>query len=1000
MAHVLRRKTLIKRQIALFSAVALSPLAWASHATAQTAPTVESATTETAQDQTVPDDLTGQTLGTGNQPPADVSEEAIVVTGSRLTRPDLTSPSPLTVIGESEFKLTGNVTIEKTLNEFPQLASGNTSTVNNGGGAGVLTANLRGLGATRTLVLVNGRRFIPADSAGNVDLSSIPDALIQRVDVITGGASAVYGSDAIAGAINFILKQDFSGLEAAAQAGITERGDAASKRLDLTFGMNSPDDRGNVAISGTWAKQEPFTQGDRDFGKLPLAEVGGALVYSGSGNIPGTRIPLSAAQRARLVGVNLTPSGACTSITGIRFGANGAVLPYCQPQDTYNYAPFNLLQRPVERLSISGVAHYDLSDSLTAYGEAFFVNSRNDSILAPDSFTPVTPGAGSSNLLVPNYRTSVALPENVRQFFINNAALFDPDGDGTAVVNSGGRRADELGTRNSLYERQSYAVTTGLRGKIAGDWRWDIFYQYLRNRTSTRNEGFISGTRLTLGLDAVRDPAGNAVCRVQILGCVPVNIFGTNSITPAAGAFLTPVRESNDRFVRNVAGASLSGELFELPAGPLSVAVGAEYRNDSYEFNPSPLDLAKEYGAASSTALAGEFDVKEAFGEVRIPILKDLPFFYELSLEGAARYSNYSTVGSVFAWKAGGEWAPIEWVRFRGAYNEAVRAPNIAELFAARQQGFTGGTDPCDRGQARSQAVRDLCVRQGVPSADIETFTQATLGLTQESGGNPNLQEEKSQTFTIGAVVRPSFIPRLNITVDYFNVKVRDAITTINTNQTLNDCFSNLDINSQTCQAIFRGPSGQIDYVRVSNSNIGLLKVRGVDGQVDYRLPLPGIFEFGGERANLTLQAIGSWLLERSIKTLSNVAPQDCAGYYGAGCSSGSGGFTIPDFKLNLSSTYNSGAVTVRGQARMIGNLNVFPTITNTIVKEIDPVWYFDLTTSIQAGEHLTLFGGVENMLDKQPPIFGTTFVGDANTDVSLYDTLGRRFFAGARVKF
>jgi len=949
-------------------------------------PPAASAAGETLQEETVPDNVTG-----GGD---------IVVTGSRLVRPDLTSPSPLTVVGEAEIKLSGNVTLEKTLNEFPQLASGNTSTVNNGGGAGVLTANLRGLGATRTLVLVNGRRFIPADSAGNVDLASIPDALIQRVDIITGGASAVYGSDAIAGAVNFILKQNFTGLEASAQAGISDRGDAASRRVDLTFGMSSPDDQGNVAVSATWAEQDPITQADRPFGVLPLAEINGALVYSGSGNIPGTRVPLSVAQRARLRGVNLTPSGACTAITGIRFGAGGVVLPYCQPEDTYNYAPFNLLQRPVERVSVSAIAHYDLSDAITAYGEAYFVNSRNNSILAPDSFTPITPGAASSTLLVPNFRTSASLSPTVRQFFINNTALFDPDGDGTAAVVGGGRRADELGTRNSFFERQSYALTAGLRGNLGGDWRWDVFYQYLRNRTDTRGEGVISQTRLSLGLDSVVNSSGAIVCRVQVLGCVPVSIFGLNTITPAAGVYLTPVRDSNDRFVRNVAGASVSGVLFNLPAGPVSVAAGAEYRKDNYRFNPSALDIAREYGASSQNPLAGAFDVKEVFGEIRVPILSDLPFVHMLAVEGAARFSDYSTVGSVFAWKAGAEFAPIRWVRFRGAYNQAVRAPNISELFAAVARGFTGGTDPCDVGQVRSAAVKQLCIAQGVPASDIETFRQSQLGLTQESGGNPNLTEEKSKTYTVGAVVTPPFIPRLNITVDYFNVTVSDAITTINANQTLNDCFSNLTASSPTCQSIFRLPSGQIDYVRISNSNIGALKVEGVDAQLDYRVPLPGMLGVADEPATLTLQAIASWLLERSTQTLTNVAPQDCAGFYGAGCSSGTGGFITPDFKLNLSGTYNSGGVTLRAQGRMIGGLEVFPTITNTIVKEIDPVWYVDLSFSLQANEQFTVFGGIENLLDKDPPIFGTTFVGDANTDVSLYDTLGRRFFAGARVKF
>lgn len=952
--------------------------------------------------------LAGALLGLSAQAnaQADQAPGDIIVTGSRLVRTDLTAPSPTTIVGSEDIKLSGNVTLEKTLNEMPQLASGNTSTVNNGGGSGVLTANLRGLGNTRTLVLVNGRRFIPADSAGNVDLASIPDALIKRVEIITGGASAVYGSDAIAGAVNFILDDKFEGVEATAQYGLTDRGDAQSKKIDLTFGTSTPDGRGNVTLSGSWTRQSSITQADRAFSRTPLGEVNGNLVYSGSGSIPGTRVPLSTAQRNALVGVNLAPGGGCTSVTGIRFGQNGAVLPYCQPEDTYNYAPFNLLQRPLDRINVAANAHYEVADKITAYAEAYFVNAKNDMILAPDSFTPLTPGAASSTLLIPNYANNPVLPASLRQFFVNNAGIFDPNGDGVAEIVGGGRRADELGTRNYKYERQSYQVTAGLRGDVSllgQNWKWDAFYQYMRNRTDTRNEGLISQTRLSMGLDAVINSAGNVVCRNQALGCVPVSILGLNSISPQAGAFLTPVRDSHDIFTRQVAGASIAGTLFDLPAGPVSVALGAEYRKDNYTFSPSPLDLANEYGAVSQKALAGAFDVKELFGELRVPLLGDMPFIDTLAIEGAARYSDYSSVGKVFTLKLGGEYAPIDWFRFRGAYNKAIRAPNISELFTAVSRGFSSGSDPCalptSGTDSRSDALKQFCVATGVPAGEIASFTQATLGLNQDSGGNRNLREEKSTTYTIGAVISPPFLPGLNITVDYFNVKVTDAITTVNAQQTLNDCYTVRNATSATCQSIVRIPNGQIDYVSVSSNNIGSLKVDGIDAQIDYKIGLPAALELGSNGASLSLQAVASWLFERSTQVLATSTPQDCAGYYGAGCSVGTGGFITPDFKLNLAANYASGPVALRFSGRMIGGLDLYPTATN-IVKSVDSVWYFDTSFSIDATENFSFFGGVNNMFDKQPPILGTLLVGDANTDVSLYDTLGRRFFMGARMKF
>jgi len=349
--------------------------------------------------------------------PAPPPEEGvIVVTGSRLIRSDLSAPSPLTVVGEEAITLSGNVTIENTLNEFPQLASGNTSSVNNGGGSGVLTANLRGLGSTRTLVLVNGRRFIPANADGSVDLATIPDALVERVEIITGGASAVYGSDAIAGAVNFILKDDFEGFEASYQYGQTFRDDGKTHKVDATLGANLGGGLGNVTLSASYTTRDEIFQVDRGFAQVPLDTVNGELVPGGSGSIPGTRVPLSESQRDSLVGVNLDPSGACTAITGIRFGDGGRVLPYCQPQDAYNYAANNFLLRPLERTQISGTAHYELAPGVEAYAEAYFINSRNEFRQAPDSFTPLTPGAPSSTLLVPNYATSASLSPTVRQF--------------------------------------------------------------------------------------------------------------------------------------------------------------------------------------------------------------------------------------------------------------------------------------------------------------------------------------------------------------------------------------------------------------------------------------------------------------------------------------------------------------------------------------------------------------------------------------------------------
>ncbi|MFT3977987.1 MAG: TonB-dependent receptor [Sphingomonas bacterium] len=930
-------------------------------------------------------------------------QQDIVVTGSRLIRNDLTAPSPVAVLSDENVKLAGNVSLDKTLNQMPQLGQGNTSSVNNGGGSGIYAANLRGLGSTRTLTLVNGRRFVSANSAGDVDMSSIPDALIKRVDVISGGASAVYGSDAIAGAVNFILKDSFQGVEASANFGVNERGDGQQRKFDLTIGANAPDNRGNVAMSFSYTKMDSFTQADRDWARTPLADNTShtGFVYSGSGNIPYTRIPLSAAQLASLNGVLPATTPGC-SVTSVRFLASGQPIQYCSPEDSYNYASYNYLQRPLERFNATALAHYDLTEHVTAFMEAYYVNVQNNSVLAPDSLVPLTPDPANplTTTLKVRYVNNPALPSVVSQFFANNKAVFDRTNSGIASVTGAGLRTEDFGTRRSFYERNSFDITGGLRGDVnlgSRNFRWEIFGQYMRNREDTRNLGFTNSARLSQALDATYDNNGNVVCVSGTAGCVPVNIFG--ALNPASAAFITPERDSRSLFTRSVAGASIAGSPFDLPAGPVSIAIGAEYRRDHFESNPSPYDLNKEYGSASSTPLNGGYDVKEVFGELGVPILADKPFFHRLQLEAAIRYSNYSSIGGVVAYKAGGEYAPVSWLRFRGAYNRAVRAPNVGELFVQPGTGYTGGTDPCDITAKPSAAVQQLCVAQGIPAGDISTFRQSALGLTSLTTNSGNLKAEKSDTYTIGAVVSPPFVRNLNFTVDYFNVTVNDAIIRPNVSQVINDCVASLNAASQSCQAIIRDSSGQIAYIQTNYQNIGFLKVSGIDAQADYRVGLPGMFDIGGESAQLSLAAMASWLFNKTQKALSQSVPQDCAGYYGAGCSSGTGGFILPSFKLNLSATYSSGPFSWRVASRTVGSLNAYPGV-KAYVTHVPAVWYFDTALTFDVDKRLRFMVGVNNIGDKAPPILGTTFVGDANVDVSLYDVQGRRYFVGATLKF
>jgi iron complex outermembrane recepter protein len=933
------------------------------------------------------------------QEPEQQTLAEVVVTGSRLVRSDLSAPSPVTVINEDAVQLSGDTTVEAVINELPQLSAGNNSSVNSAGGSGVLTANLRGLGAVRTLTLVNGRRFIPANSQGSVDLATIPTALVERVEIITGGASAVYGSDAIAGAVNFLLRDNFEGLQISTQYGETSESDGRQVQYDALFGSNFAEGRGNVTVYASHATRDPVFMQDRDFSRVPL---NAALGPSGSGNIPGGRVSLSAAQIASLnVGggpgvIPVGPEGCTTPVSSIRFGANGQVMRHCDPETLYNYAAGNYLLRPLERTQFSGLAHYDINDAAEAYAEVHYALAENEFQQAADSLAIVT---GSNPYFeVLNYATNPVLSPAVRAMFVNNPQIFDPDGDGNARISGGiSRRVDELGLRNFAFERNTIGTTLGLRGDFAmGEytWRWDVFGQYQRSRTDEAVHNTMSPARLSLGLNSTTNSAGQIVCVTAVFGCVPVNPFGIGSISPEAAAFISPARSSSDKFERSVAGASLAGEFLKLPAGPISAAVGYEYRSDDYEFLPGATDLAKEYGSASRGITAGGYDVSEVFGEVRVPLLSDLPLVNVLALEGAIRFSDYSNIGSVETWRAGLEWGPVEWLRFRGAYNVAIRAPNISELFAPIQEGFSPGNDPCAAVRNPSQAQKDFCVQQGVPAAEINNFVQAALGFSQVSGGNPNLKEETSDTMTVGAVLR---FERLNVAVDYYEIEVEDAVATINAQTTLDVCYQLLDANSEPCRAITRLPgNGQVFQVRASNSNIGSLSVKGVDLSADYTLPLPDAVAFSGG-ADLTLQLQTGWLFER-VSQLVGAAPIDCAGFFGSCTAQGAGG--SPAFKGIFAASYNSGPVMLRTQIRYIGGLDPLANIAASTPVVADAVTYVDFATTVQVGEKLELYGGIDNAFDEGPPLLTSSWGGDANTDVTMYDVIGRRYFVGLRARF
>jgi len=943
-----------------------------------------------------------------------VAIEEVIVTGSRLLRSNNISPSPVVTLGEEDISVssTGNVTLISTLNEWPQLVPDNTPSLNSPGGSGVWAANLRGLGAERSLVLVDGRRYIPGSATGLVDLATIPQALIKSVEIITGGASAVYGSDAIAGAINFKLRDDLEGVEAEYSYLEAGEGDGQTQNATVSFGSRFADDRGYVLLSATHTEQDPVFFADRAFSAIPLIDGDGVnLVPSGSGNIPGVGLRLSGPQLSQLVGVDLTntgtpfgvgPTGSCTGIAGVRFGDGGEVLPFCRPENNYNFAATNFLLRPLERTQISGIANLEIGEKTRAFGQFFYTHKDNSYQQAPESLTLQSSGAPPGVLLVPDAANNPLFPQNVRDFFANNGAIFDPDGDGTATITNAGRRFSELGSRFYSFVTDSYNITLGLDGEInllSSDWQWSVFGQTQRAEENALSSNLVSSLKLSLGLDVVTNSDGSIVCRNALIGCVPVSPFGIDSLTPEMATFLSTPAAVKQVFERNIVGGGLAGTLFNLPAGEVPFAFGFEARKDKFKVLPDEVNLTNQVRGAITEQFSGTIDVFELYAETRIPILNDIKMIDELAVELAGRYSDYSTIGGVYTWKAGVDWRMTDDIRLRGSFNSAIRAPSLNELFSPRINTTTGLTDPCDSRLNPAQSVKDFCVLLGVPADVIDSFVPTNPAYTQVVGGNPDLFEETSETWSYGVVVTPAAVPGLEISVDYYDITVDDAISVASSQVVANTCFALGDPNSSFCQSLPRFSTGPIREVQSTNQNFASLNVSGIDVQAFYGLDLPTGFALPGQSdASLDFRLVANWVLENSEQPLPNQPKIQCEGLFAGPCSS-QDKQPIADHTGSFTTSYSSGPGSLRAQVRWINGFSLFPG-TRRAVDKIDRIFYADLSGHYQIGDSVQVFAGVNNVFDEQPPIVGFFAGGDPNVSPSTFDVIGRRFFAGLKLIF
>jgi outer membrane receptor protein involved in Fe transport len=945
-----------------------------------------------------------------------VEEEAIVVTGSRIASAGLTAPNPISQVSAEEFTLTSSATAENLLNTLPQVVPGESGFTNNES-SGVATVNLRGLGEQRNLVLVNGRRYIFFDARQVTDLNTIPTALIDRVELVTGGSSAVYGSDAVSGVVNFILKKNFHGLEATAQYDITGLGDAAKANFDLILGGNFADDRGNATVYFNYFDRKPTFADARDRSQCFLEDtvVAGvpSLQCGGSAGIPTGRfagLPLGTQLAARPeVGSALAALGLSgIDANGFKFDATGTqVSPFRVPGDRYNFNPDNYLQLPQKRRIIGGMANYKVAEGVEAYVEGIYTNNIVETQFA------ATPVGGSYRFQVNSPFLTPGL-QNLFRALDQTETTPATRNDGFTTL-SIGRRIEEGGVRSSKFERNAWRVVGGLRGDIGSasesflkDLKYDAYYSYAHTGNVTNNEGVILQAAFTQGVTTVfRNPTtgatspfpfagvaggGTLVCENQSNGCVPLNIFGPK-ISPEGISFITGRTTSSQSATMQVASGVITGTLFDLPAGPVGFAAGVEWRDVSAFFVP-PSGGVGDVGVISG----GSYNVKELFGEVRVPL------FPGLELNGAVRYSDYSldNVKGVFTYGGGATWQVFDALMVRGQYQRAVRAPSVDELYRASSGISEAATDPCALPTAASNAtIRALCLASGVPAGAVgNSGIQPSFQLRGIVGGNPDLQEETTDTYTLGAVLRPA--RRLALTLDYYNISIKDAIFRAPLNSVLDLCYNVFqDPNDFYCKSIVRLPDGTIGApggINAPFDNIGAIKTDGIDASASYQFDVSSLF---GADSRLSVAGSVNWLhkFERNpVAAISSLVTK-CEGAFGLTCSE-----PLPTWKGTARTTLEIGAFTGSVRYRYIGKVTDdrvtrgLSTAAALAVPVIHPEHYFDLSLSWDI-KPLTFFAGVVNMFNNKQQLIGSS-QEQLNTFPSTYDPLGRRFYAGATLKF
>lgn len=954
----------------------------------------------------------------------DADADPILVTGSRIRTKTIDAPAPVSVVPASEILgKTGRTSLGDELNELPQFRSTLSQASSTGNQppsqVGLNQLDLRGLGTSRTLVLQNGRRHVAGSQVvSQPDVNAIPIELLDHVEILTGGASAVYGADAIAGVVNFVLKDDFEGLAVRAQGGISSRGDAGTYMGSITAGTNFGGGRGNIAASAAYARRNQLRYDAREFSRNQASFVPNILdtdrtrpAGSAPDGIPDqiliTKLRLLANSNGGTIVRSTTtnppaiyrfaPDG---SLNLANFG-NGHFLPLAPVSDGgdgLNSIGTSTLMPDNERYSVNLLGHYDLTDSIRLFVEGKGVWQ-----------TASTWGQGTSSALT----ISTANPFLSDQAKSVLATLYP--GGGTFALN---RVHDDIGVQGERTKRTTLRGVVGLKGDLFDRWSFELSYNYGRTEVTSDFYNSIYPARMTLAADAVRDTAGvlgtrdAIVCRARLQAgnvptgnaaidtCVAANVFGNGAISEAARNYLRVNTRATGLLQQHVVSGFVTGDtdgFFRLPGGPVKLVAGFEYRDESTRYSPDARDLSGQTSFVGFQPIKGSLDVVEGYGEVKLPLLADVAGARLLELSGAVRVAKYSLAGvnTEVSWGGGAVYEPIEGLRFRGSYQRAARAPNLAELFQPTVGTRFSVFDPCSVGnvnQGTSTRAAN-CLALGIPAG----FVAGTIGSTVpgSTGGNPNLDVEKGTTWTLGMVLTPRFLPGFSLTVDYYNIKLTDAITSIPVNTIINQCVDSPTTANVFCPLITRDPTThEITDIAQRAVNLTKLTAAGVDVEARYGLPVGPV--------RVDFRAVASYVIDRDdflsptqpnfpTQQVETVSRPRIAANFGTTLSYGA--FSLDHDLRYFSSQYRGPIANFKSVG---GQPALNPDSLPPEYRKTGDRFVHDVRVGAMISERSEFYIGVDNLFNSKPPlgIYGAGF-GGAN-----FDNVGRFFYSGVSLKF